>query len=367
MFSAEDARYMARALKLARRGLYTTDPNPRVGCVLVGNGKVLGEGWHERAGGPHAEIVALNQSGQQHLYGATAYITLEPCCHTGRTGPCSQALIDAGVARVVVAMRDPNPCVDGGGIKQLQDAGIEVHHGLMEAQAETLNPGFISRMTRHRPWLRVKLAASLDGRTALKNGESKWITGEDARADVQMLRARSSAILTGVSTVLHDNPSLNVRDLDIGRQPLRVVTDTGLRMPTDAAMLKLPGQTLIATAVRNPEKEEVLRAAGAEIVHIGTQAHAIDLPALMTHLAAREVNEMHVEAGATLCGALLQAGLVDELVLYLAPHILGNQSRGLFNLPELETMSGRIELTITDVRAVGRDWRVTARVGSGPR
>lgn len=361
-FTADDARYMARALELARNGLYTTDPNPRVGCVIVKNGDIVGEGYHQRAGEPHAEVVAIQAGNQQHLYGATAYVTLEPCCHHGRTGPCSGALIKAGVARVVAAMRDPNPCVDGGGLKQLAEAGIEVQHGLMQQEAEALNPGFISRMLHHRPWVRVKLAASLDGRTALENGESKWITSADARADVQRLRARSSAILTGVSTVLHDNPSMNVRELDIGRQPLRVVTDTTLRMPVDAQMLKLPGQTIIATASEDRARAAALRDAGAEVLFIGTARNNIDLTALMQQLAAREVNELHVEAGATLCGGLLRAGLVDELVLYLAPHLLGNHARGLFNLPALETMSERINLEIRDIRAVGCDWRLTATI-----
>lgn len=361
-FSADDARYMARALELAHRGLYTTDPNPRVGCVLVKDGVVIGEGFHARAGEAHAEVAAIRASGKQHLFGATAYVTLEPCCHQGRTGPCSTALIEAGVARVVAAMRDPNPSVDGGGLKQLADAGIAVQHGLMEQQAQALNPGFISRMQRRRPWVRVKLAASLDGRTALENGESKWITAEAARADVQRLRAHSSAILTGVSTVLHDNPSLNVRDLDIGRQPLRVVTDTQLRMPANAQMLHLPGQTLVATASDDHDKAAALRDAGAEVLFVGTGRRSIDLPALLQQLAAREINELHVEAGATLCGALLHAGLVDELVLYMAPHIMGSQARGLFNLPALETMSERIELQITDTRAVGDDWRITALI-----
>lgn len=361
-FTPDDARYMARALQLAEQGMYTTDPNPRVGCVLVKNKNIVGEGFHEKAGGPHAEVAAIAATGRDHIFGATAYVTLEPCCHQGRTGPCTDALIRAGVGRVVVAMRDPNPSVDGGGLKQLADAGIDVQHGLMQQEAEALNPGFITRMQHHRPWVRVKLAASLDGRTALESGESKWITSPPARADVQRLRARSSAILTGVSTVLHDDPSLNVRDLDIGRQPLRVVMDTRLRMPPDAKMLKIPGQTIIATASEDHDKAAALRDAGAEVVFISTAGHNIDLTALMQQLAAREVNELHVEAGSTLCGGLLHAGLVDELVLYLAPHIMGSHAKGLFKLPALENMSDRICLEIKDIRAVGVDWRLTARI-----
>lgn len=361
-FTPEDARFMARALELARRGLYTTDPNPRVGCVITKNGKVMGEGWHERAGGPHAEVAAMADTHQDHVYGATAYVTLEPCSHHGRTPPCAEALVKAGIGRVVVAARDPNPLVAGNGIALLEQAGIPVSEGLMAAESRSLNPGFISRMERHRPWVRVKLAASLDGRTALGNGESKWITETPAREDVQRLRARSSAILTGVSTVLADDPSLNVRGFDIGRQPLRVVLDSQLRMPASAKMLRLPGKTLIVTATEDHQKAEPLRAAGAEVMFIGNQRHNIDLHALMTALGAHEVNELHVEAGATLCGALLHEGLVDELVLYLAPHLMGTHAHGMFNFPALETMDERIRLEIQDVRPVGRDWRFTCRV-----
>ena len=360
-FSADDARHMARALELAWRGLYTTDPNPRVGCVLVRQGDVVGEGWHQRAGEPHAEVHALLAAGAR-ARGATAYVTLEPCCHHGRTPPCSQALVRAGVTRVVAAMPDPNPQIASQGIVELEQAGLRVEIGLMQAEAERLNPGFIARMTRDRPYVRVKLAASLDGRTALAGGESKWITGEAARADVQQLRARSSAILTGVGTVLADNPSLTVRDLDIGRQPLRVVLDGHLSMRADAQLLSLPGKTLVVTAEDDSDYAEMLLAAGAEVVVLRAGAGRVDLAGLMQDLAEREVNELLVEAGATVCGALLYAGLVDELVVYLAPHVLGSSARGMFNLPGFETMQNRIALDIQDVRAVGRDWRITARV-----
>ena len=362
--SAADARFMARALQLARHGLYTTDPNPRVGCVVVKDGKIIGEGWHERAGEPHAEINALNQAGKMNTHSAGVYLTLEPCCHQGRTPPCTQALIKAGVRRVVAAMRDPNPLVAGKGLKELEAHGIQTDVGLMEAEAAALNPGFISRMKRGRPWVRVKLAASLDGRTGMANGDSKWITGEAARADVQKWRARSSAILTGVSTVLADDPSLNVRDFKTGRQPLRVVLDSRLRMSPRARMLRNEGKTLVVTASEDVALAEILKKAGAEVAHFSTPQKTVDLAALLKHLAWLEVNEVLVEAGATLCGALLRAGLVDELVLYYAPHIMGNAERGMFALPPLLRMSDRISVEITDVRAIGKDWRVIAKVNN---
>ena len=357
---ADEARFMARALELARRGLYTTDPNPRVGCVIVKDGAVVGEGFHERAGEPHAEIIALRAAGGA-ARGATVYLTLEPCCHHGLTPPCSQALIEAGVARLVAAMRDPNPKVAGRGFDELRGRGIAVDAGLMEAEAAALNPGFISRMSHGRPYVRVKLAASLDGRTALADGKSKWITGAAARADVQKWRARSSAILIGSGTALADDPSLNVREFDIGRQPLRVVVDSRLRLPPAARMLNLPGATLVACARNDAARADTLRAAGAEIVVLPPSGSGVDLAALMRLLAEREVNELLVEAGATLSGALLEAGLVDELVLYYAPHILGDTGRGMFKLP-VGRMDERAGLEIVDVRAVGEDWRIIANV-----
>jgi diaminohydroxyphosphoribosylaminopyrimidine deaminase/5-amino-6-(5-phosphoribosylamino)uracil reductase len=363
--SAADARFMARALQLARRGLYTTDPNPRVGCVIVKDGKIIGEGWHERASEPHAEINALNQAGKMNTHSAGVYLTLEPCCHQGRTPPCTQALVKAGVRRVVAAMRDPNPLVAGKGLKEIESHGIQTDVGLMEAEAAALNPGFISRMKRGRPFVRVKLAASLDGRTGMANGDSKWITGEAARADVQKWRARSSAILTGVGTVLADDPSLNVRDFKTGRQPLRVVLDSRLRMSPRARMLRNEGKTLIVTASGDAVLAETLKKVGAEVARISTPEKTVDLAALLKHLAWLEVNEVLVEAGATLCGALLRAGLVDELVLYYAPHVMGSAERGMFTLPPLLRMSDRITVEITDARAVGKDWRVIATVKQG--
>lgn len=355
-----DLEFMARAIMLARRGLYTTDPNPRVGCIVVREGTIVGEGWHERAGEAHAEINALRQAGNK-ARGATVYVTLEPCCHHGRTPPCTDALIEAGVSRVAIAMEDPNPLVAGQGLNVLSDAGIAVDAGLLEQEAQALNPGFISRMRRQRPFVRTKLAVSLDGRTAMASGESKWITGEAARADVQRLRARSSAIVTGSGTILADDPSLNVRDLQIGRQPLRVVVDGNLSTPETARLFRLEGRTLVATASDDADQAEVLVNAGAEVICLPSGPDRVDLPALMQHLAAQEVNEVLVEAGSMLNGSLLSAQLVDELVVYLAPYIMGSNAKGMFNVPGLEHMSDRVRLDFREVRAVGDDWRITAR------
>ncbi|MBU1190253.1 MAG: bifunctional diaminohydroxyphosphoribosylaminopyrimidine deaminase/5-amino-6-(5-phosphoribosylamino)uracil reductase RibD [Gammaproteobacteria bacterium] len=356
-----DYEYMARALQLAERGLYTTDPNPRVGCVLVRDGVIVGEGWHERAGEAHAEIHALRAAGDL-ARGATAYVTLEPCCHQGRTPPCTDALIAAGVAEVVVAMQDPNPQVAGGGLAKLQAAGMKTRSGVLSAQAEALNPGFISRMRRGRPFVRCKLAMSLDGRTAMASGESKWITGAEARADVQRLRARSAAIMTGIGTVLADDPSLNVRldEAEAPRQPLRVVLDHQLRTPPTARMLSLPGTTLIFAVSEAETPRAALLAAGAEIVLLEPQAGQMQLADVLEVLAMRDINEVLVEAGATLNGALLAAGLIDELVIYMAPQLLGDGARGLFHLPGLERMAQKRRLDIQDIRKVGQDWRITA-------
>ncbi|MEJ2060423.1 MAG: bifunctional diaminohydroxyphosphoribosylaminopyrimidine deaminase/5-amino-6-(5-phosphoribosylamino)uracil reductase RibD [Gammaproteobacteria bacterium] len=362
----DDLRYMARALELARRGWYTTHPNPRVGCVIVNNGDIVGEGFHERTGEPHAEIHALQAAGDR-ARGGTAYVTLEPCSHHGRTPPCADALVAAGVARVVVGMRDPNPRVAGEGLERLQAAGIATRAGVLEAQARALNPGFCKRMESGRPWVRVKLAASLDGRTALASGESQWITGEAARRDVQRLRAQSSAVLTGSGTVLADDPSLNVRlsaaELDHAgevRQPLRVVLDPRPVMGPEAKILSLPGTTLVYTRPEYAQAADALAAAGAGVVETPGAEDALDLAAVLQDLARREVNEVHVEAGAHLSGAFVQAGLVDELVIYLAPHLMGDGGRGLFHLPLIERMQDRIALRIQDIRAVGDDWRITA-------
>jgi len=366
-FSADDHRHMARALRLAARGLYSTDPNPRVGCVLVRDGEVVGEGWHVRAGGPHAEIHALQAAGER-ARGATAYVTLEPCSHHGRTPPCADALVEAGVARVVAAMEDPNPRVAGQGLERLRAAGIATAAGLMQAQAEALNPGFVKRMRSGRPLVRCKLAMSLDGRTAMASGESRWITGPAARADVHRLRARSSAMLTGIGTVLADDPSLDARlgDDTPVQQPLRVVLDSRLRLPATARMLSLPGRTIVCCAAgADPARAEALQAAGAEVIELGAEPGRVSPAAVLDFLGREQVNEVMVEAGVTLNGALLAEGLIDELVVYLAPHLMGDAARGLFHLPGLEHMRERIGLTITDIRAVGQDWRLTAGI-QGP-
>ncbi|MCE5180815.1 MAG: bifunctional diaminohydroxyphosphoribosylaminopyrimidine deaminase/5-amino-6-(5-phosphoribosylamino)uracil reductase RibD [Betaproteobacteria bacterium] len=360
MFSPADHQFMAQALRLAANGLATTTPNPRVGCVIVRDGEVVGSGWHERAGEPHAEINALRQAGDS-AKGATVYVTLEPCSHHGRTPPCAEALVDAKVARVVAAMRDPNPLVAGNGMALLELAGIPTVTGLMEAEALELNLGFVSRMTRKRPWLRIKTAASLDGKTALNNGVSQWITGPDARRDVHRLRARSCAMLTGIGTVLADDPSLTVRDVETSRQPLRVVVDSSLQTPAAAKILQ-GGATLIVCAEEITERAVALRAAGAEVLALPGADGRVDLAALLAELARRGCNEVTVEAGARLSGALLQAGLADELVLYYAPLLLGDKARGLFDLPELDEMAGRKELSVRDLRQIGRDFRLTARL-----
>ena len=356
---AADSQWMARALQLAAQGLNTTSPNPRVGCVLVKGDEVVGEGWHVRAGEPHAEVHALRAAGDR-TRSATAYVTLEPCCHHGRTPPCADALIAAGVARVVCAMQDPNPQVGGQGIARLRAAGIEVECGLMEAAAHELNVGFVSRMTRGSPWVCSKIAASLDGRTALVNGVSQWITGAAARQDVQHLRARSCAVLTGIGTVLADNPQLNVR-IETERQPLRVVLDSTLRMPPAARMLQT-GAVLVCTASQDAGKRAALQQRGVEVLLLADASGRVDLQAVLRELARRGINEVLVEAGRELNGALLQAGLVDELVLYLAPQLLGDAARGMADLGELLRLEQRVELAWRDVRRVGDDLRITAEV-----
>lgn len=373
--TAQDCDFMARALRLAERGLYSTDPNPRVGCVLVRDGRVVGEGWHRRAGEPHAERLALAEAGEA-ARGATAYVTLEPCCHQGRTPPCADALIEAGVSRVVAAMIDPNPRVAGQGLARLRAAGIAAESGLMAGEAAALNPGFIRRMAKGRPFCRCKLAASLDGRTSMASGESQWISSEAARCDVHRLRARSSVILTGVQTLLADDPSMNVRlsaaDLpglepdDPIRQPMRVVLDSKLRTPPTARMLALPGGTVIACrAGADPARAAELEAAGAEVIEMPDDRCRVDLRALCGWLTTREVNEVLLEAGPTLAGAALTGGLVDEVVLYVAPHLMGDDARGLFRLPGLTRMEHRVPLVLQDVRRIGPDVRIRLRMDVG--
>ncbi len=359
-FSALDHAHMAHALRLAERGLYTSQPNPRVGCVIAHAAEVVGEGWHQRAGEPHAEVFALRAAAER-ARGATAYVSLEPCAHQGRTPPCAEALIAAGVARVVVAAEDPFPQVDGRGIGKLRAAGIVVETGLLREAARELNIGFFSRIERHRPWLRVKLAMSLDGRTALGHGESKWITGEAARADVGRWRARSSAILSGSGSVLADNPQLTVRlpEAEAFTPPWRVLLDRCLRTPAGSHVLDGSAPTLVlhdAAAVCADSRFERVEQL-AMSMHGGT----FDLHAVLALLAARGCNEVHVEAGPTLCGALFAAGLVDELLLYVAPLLLGDSARPLLHLPALSDMARRWQLQVVDQRQLGADWRLQLR------
>ncbi|SFF03637.1 diaminohydroxyphosphoribosylaminopyrimidine deaminase [Dyella marensis] len=356
-FTPTDHVLMAQALRLAERGLFTTQPNPRVGCVIAHGDEVVGEGFHPRAGEPHAEVFALRAAGER-ARGATAYVTLEPCAHHGRTPPCADALVAAGVSRVVVAAEDPFPQVAGRGLGKLRDAGIAVDIGLMREASRALNVGFFSRIERNRPWVRVKLAMSLDGRTALANGESKWITGEAARADVQRWRARSSAILAGSGTVLADDPRLTARIDQPFAPPLRVVLDRQLRTPAGSHVLDGSAPTLL------------LHAEGAAVpAHLQDVDRAVvpaadgglDLAATLTLLAARGCNELHVEAGPTLCGALLAAGLADELLLYVAPLLLGDAARPLLQLPLLQDMGARWNLRVLDQRMLGQDLRLILR------
>ncbi len=370
-FDAADHAFMAEAVQLARRGMYSTSPNPNVGCLIVANGEVLGCGWHQRTGEPHAEVFALREAGER-ANGATAYVTLEPCSHTGRTPPCADALVQAGVARVVIGMKDPNPQVAGRGMERLRKAGIRVDSGLLEAQARELNPGFTSRMERGRPWLRLKLAASLDGRTAMASGESQWISGPEARQDVQRLRARSSVVMTGIGTVMSDDPSLNVRlaasdlyGVEPVRQPLRVVLDSQLRLSPKAKMLSLPGEVLVLTVQDDATAHAALEQAGATVCVVEAQNGQPAPQAVLQALAEREMNEVLLECGPTLAGAFMAAGLIDELVLYLAPHLMGDTARGLFTLPGLEKMQDRIPLQWQDVRQVGNTLRVTLRPEQG--
>ena len=358
-FSAIDHKYMARAIRLAQRGLYTTDPNPRVGCVIVKDGEVVGEGWNERAGEAHAEVNALNQAGDK-ADEATAYVSLEPCSHTGKTPPCTDALINANITRVVTAMQDPNPLVAGSGVQQLRDAGLQVEIGLLEADAKALNPGFIQRMSTGRPYVRNKLAMSLDGRTAMADGESKWITGEAARNDVQRLRARSSAIVTGVGTILADDPSMTIRLENTERQPLRVIIDTNLSTPPDAKILKEPGNTLIITCSEDEDVITQLTDNGAEVKQIQGHNGAVDLNAMLIMLGSMQVNEVLLETGATLSGAMLEAKLIDEIVIYMAPVLMGDEARGLYRLPHLQSMQDKMQLQVTDFRMIGSDMRFTA-------
>jgi diaminohydroxyphosphoribosylaminopyrimidine deaminase/5-amino-6-(5-phosphoribosylamino)uracil reductase len=368
-FDAFDARMMALAIQLAKRGQYTTSPNPNVGCVLVNQqGEIIGQGWHQKAGTAHAEIHALQQAGSK-AKGSTAYVTLEPCSHFGRTPPCALALIEAGVTKVVAAMVDPNPLVAGSGLAKLQEAGILTAHGLIQTQAEELNCGFIKRMQSGRPWVTVKLAASLDGKTALANGQSKWITGPLARQDVQRHRARSCAILSGSGTVLADNPSLNVRYAELGlpksvlaednlRQPLKVILDGRNQLKTDLICLQTSSPTILINSRANaaPFLSSVSQ---WQAPYDGNQ---LNLAAVFDYLGSQQINSVWVEAGAKLAGALLQSKLIDELILYQAPKLMGNSGQDLFAIEPLTNMQQAYSLTWTDIRQIGPDLKLTAKI-----
>jgi len=358
IFSEADHAVMARALELARRGLYTTDPNPRVGCVLVRDGQVVGEGWHERAGGPHAEAAALNVAGER-ARGATAYVTLEPCSHFGRTPPCADALIAAGVARVVYAQEDPNPEVSGRGAARLRAHGMQVESGLMAEEAAKLNPGYFKRRREGVPWVRVKLAASIDGRTALADGESRWITSKAARTDAQYGRARSSAILTGIGTILADDPALNVRIPESNRQPLRVVLDSRLRTPSDSRVINREGGVLVIGVHDDAARRQSLERQGVEVAILPARDGRPDPVEVLKLLGSRGANELWLEAGATLAGAFIAAGLFDELVVYLAPTLLGPEARALAGVPPLANLEQRLRLRFSEVRQVGDDLCLT--------
>ena len=358
MFSTLDGTFMARALRLAEQGLTTTTPNPRVGCVITNNQKIVGEGAHLKAGEPHAEVFALRQAGSA-ANGADIYVTLEPCSHTGKTPPCVDAVIAARPKRVIVAMQDPNPLVAGRGIAAMRKAGIEVLVGVMEKEANVLNIGFVSRMMHGLPYVRSKVAASLDGKTALNNGKSQWITSEPARQDVQHWRAQSCAIVTGIGTVLADNPSMTVRLPNTSRQPLKVIVDSHLKTPADANILQ-HGSVLIAYASDPSHRAKTLQAAGVELLPLANQNGRVHLKALLESLAQRGVNEVLLEAGQGLNGAFLQENLIDELLLYYAPKLMGTDAQGMFAVPAFTQMQQAVQLNILDIRQVGLDIRLRA-------
>lgn len=356
-----DVQGMRLALELAARGMFTTTPNPRVGCVIVKDDRLIGAGYTQPAGQAHAEVQALNDAAAKgfDVAGATAYVTLEPCSHFGRTPPCADALIRSRVARVVVAITDPNPLVAGQGIAKLEAAGIQVTHGVLEDEAREMNIGFFARMQRGRPWVRMKTAASLDGMTALHNGESQWITGDEARADGHHWRARACAVLTGIGTVIEDDPQLTVRAIGTPRQPRRIVIDSRLQISPHARVLE-GGGTWIVAAQSQPEKEKMLRDAGHEVILLPNADGKVELPALMQELGKRQINEVHVEAGFKLNGSLIREGCTDELLVYLAPSLLGDAQR-MFNLPALESLAQKKTLAFHDVKQIGADLRILAR------
>jgi diaminohydroxyphosphoribosylaminopyrimidine deaminase/5-amino-6-(5-phosphoribosylamino)uracil reductase len=362
MFTPADHDFMQRALQLAELGLFTATPNPRVGCVVVRDNAIVGEGWHRRAGEPHAEVLALAQAGER-ARGGTAYVTLEPCNHHGRTPPCVDALIESRVGRVIAAMEDPNPSVNGAGLERLRAAGIDVRCGLLQQEARDLNIGFVSRMARGRPWVRLKVATSLDGRTALPDGRSQWITGEAARADGHAWRARACAILTGIGTVRDDNPQLTVRHVQTSRQPLRVLVDSRFEVNPAARILE-GGSTLVACAVdaaKRVAKTAALEELGCEVITLPDANGKVDLAGLLLELARRGINELHVEAGYRLNGSLLREECIDELLVYMAPTLLGN-SMGLADLAPPEALEKRLVLHWQSVERVGDDLRLLARL-----
>lgn len=354
---------MARALELAALGLFTATPNPRVGCVLVRDGVVVGEGWHRKAGELHAEVNALADAGDK-ARGATAYVSLEPCSHFGRTPPCADALVRADVSRVVAAMRDPDPKGAGGGAK-IEAAGIRFECGLMEDEARELNIGFVSRVTRGRPWVRMKIAASLDGRTALANGQSQWITGPEARKDGHRWRARACAVLTGIGTIAADDPRLNVREVETTRQPLRVVVDSRLETPLTARILD-GNPVLIFCAQDKAAERNALEARGAEVVVLPNAHGKVELPDMLAALAARGINELHVEAGVKLNGSMVREGCVDEFLVYLAPSFLGDTAQGMVSLAAMTSLEARVPLEFRSVERVGPDLRILARMKGTP-
>ncbi len=380
--SVEDQVFMTRAIALAKRGLYTANPNPMVGCVLVSEGRIIGEGWHQIAGEAHAEINAIADAKKRghETKAASAYVSLEPCSFQGKTGPCSEALITAGIKKVFYAMQDPNPQVAGRGVEQMREAGIDVIGPVLEKDAREINPGFIKRMEQGLPFVRIKMAMSLDGRTAMSSGESKWITGPNARSDGQRLRARSCAIVTGIETVLHDDPLLNVRAEELQvemnehlghRQPLRVVLDSRGRLNKNARMFSIPGEVVLGTLSGSSVDAEL----GNNVTRVDLDPKAnksrnskpeeksqqVDLKKLLQYLASRQCNEVLVEAGATLAGQFIQQGLVDEIIVYMAPKLMGSNARPVFELP-IESMAGKLSLRISDVRAIDQDWRITATI-----
>ncbi len=363
MYDQADREFMARALALATRSMNDAAPNPRVGCVIVREGRVIGEGWTQAPGSNHAEIEALLDARRNghDVRGATVYVSLEPCSHFGRTPPCATALIEAHVGRVIAAVEDPNPLVAGGGLEMLRTAGIDVRCGLLEQEAAEINAGFFSRMQRGRPWVRMKIAASLDGKTALVNGNSKWITSEDARRDGHAWRARACAVLTGIGTVQADNPRMDVRLVETSRQPLRVLVDSRLEVDPGARWFEADGPVLVATAATDRERLASLRAVGADVVVLPDEHGKVDLAALMKDLANRRINEVHVEAGFRLNGSLVKAGVVDELLVYLAPMLIG-EAQGMLHLPALSDLAQAQRLEFREVAMVGGDVRLRARL-----